>query len=69
MRTRPHPRPSVRALARLARLAVPLAAALVLSACAGLQFQWANTLSPTTLERRYLDLADPMSPVNIWNVY
>jgi hypothetical protein len=57
------------ALARVARLAAPIAAALALSACAGLEFQFANTGSASTLERRMLDLYDPMSPVNVWNVF
>jgi hypothetical protein len=70
MRTHSDPvAPSVRAPARLARVAAPVAAALALSACAGLEFQWANTASAPTLERRVLDLYDPMSPVNVWNVY
>jgi hypothetical protein len=34
-----------------------------------LEFQWANTGSPAKLERRMLDLYDPMSPVNVWNVF
>lgn len=59
--------PSVRA--RLARVAVALVAALALPACANLEFQWANTGSPAKLERRMLDLYDPMSPVNVWDVF
>ena len=56
-------------LARPAHLAAPLAAALALCGCAGLEFQWANTGSSAKLERRMLDLYDPMSPVNVWNVF
>jgi hypothetical protein len=59
--------PSVRA--RLVRTAAALVAALALPACANLEFQWANTGSPAKLERRMLDLYDPMSPVNVWNVF
>jgi hypothetical protein len=55
--------------ARPARILAPLAAALALSGCAGLEFQWANTGSIPTLERRVMDLYDPMSPVNVWNVF
>jgi hypothetical protein len=61
--------PPVRACARLVRLAAPIAVALALSACAGLEFQWANTGSAAVLERRMIDLYDPMSPVNAWNVF
>jgi hypothetical protein len=59
--------PSVRA--RLVRAAAALVAALALPACANLEFQWANTGSPAKLERRMIDLYDPMSPINVWNVY
>lgn len=56
-------------LVRLVRLAAPIGVALALAGCAGLEFQWANTGSAATLERRIVDLYDPMSPVNAWNVF
>ena len=76
MSTAPLPRPTPgrtpgrpTTLSRLARAAVPVAAALALSGCAGLQFEWANTGSVSKLERRMIDLYDPLSPINVWTVY
>ena len=59
---------------RAARGACALLAAAALSGCAGMTFQFANTLGyPGSGQgsggaRPPVDLYDPASPVNIWNI-
>ncbi len=59
---------------RAVRGAGALFAALALSGCAGMTFQLANTVGYTGTHSGRgvtpapIDLSDPASPVNIWNI-
>lgn len=54
---------------RAALVAAAVCALAVLGGCANMEFQFANTLSPSKASQRFFDPYDPASPVNVWNAF
>jgi len=68
--TAPAARPARRPSPARASRAMIVAAACVLATlggCANMEFQFANTMSPSKASQRYFNPYDPASSVNIWN--